>query len=203
MYKHRLEGIAMMTICLSTLTALAVRADMTYPKHALYDIIEIPPETIDMHECILANIEQNIIATTEVEVETTEQVVTITIDNTEIYQPTFTDDDILLLRVASCEAGNQGIDGMALVMNVVINRSNTYGCSIHDVIYAPEQFACINTHWWWDNYIADGAYEALAQIKNGVDNSQGALYFCTPSHNGWHSSHLTYLFTFGGHEFYK
>ena len=107
-----------------------------------------------------------------------------------------------LVKVASCEAGNQGVIGMALVMRVVINRALQWDMSIHDVIFQPEQFNCVYSKWWADNYIADGVYDALALVEQGWDESAGALYFCTPVHNQWHSSHLTFLFQYGNHQFY-
>lgn len=114
----------------------------------------------------------------------------------------FSDEDKdLLVRVAFCEAGNQGWEGMAAVMNVIINRSNLYGVSIREVVYAPEQFAVVNII--YEREPSEAAYTALWAVEQGWDVSQGALYFCSPAHNGWHSSHLTYLFTGWGHEFYK
>lgn len=107
----------------------------------------------------------------------------------------------LLVRVAYLEARGQGVEGLALVMNVILNRSNISGLSIEEVIYSPGQFAVVDE-------IATctpsaDAYEALSLVLNGHDTSLGALYFCTPAANSWHASHLTYLFTYGGHEFYK
>lgn len=134
-------------------------------------------------------------------IPTIEEVLAVAPTVNEIYQPKFTDDEMLLLKVASCEAGNQGSEGMALVMSVVLNRASAYGCSISDVVYAPDQFACINSMYWINDYISNDAYEALRMIKNGYTSE--AMYFCTPSHNRWHSSHLQYLFTFRDHEFYK
>lgn len=48
-----------------------------------------------------------------------------------------------LLRIAWCEAGNQGPDGQLYVMSVIINRVNNpeFPNNIHDVIYQPYQFA--------------------------------------------------------------
>lgn len=48
-----------------------------------------------------------------------------------------------LLRIAWCEAGNQGPDGQLYVMSVIINRVNSpeFPNNIHDVIYQPYQFA--------------------------------------------------------------
>lgn len=48
-----------------------------------------------------------------------------------------------LLRIAWCEAGNQGVDGQLYVMSCVINRVNdpAFPDSIHDVIFQSGQFA--------------------------------------------------------------
>lgn len=113
------------------------------------------------------------------------------------------EEELLLLKVGSCEAGNQGALGIALVMRVVLNRAETYGMSIHDVIYAPRQFSVVGCGKWENDYIAPDAPAALEAIKDGWNDSQGALFFCSPRANAWHRSALTYLFTAGGHEFYK
>ena len=115
----------------------------------------------------------------------------------------FTDDDKdLLVKVAFLEAGNQGWEGMAAVMNVLVNRSNLYNASIREIVYSPNQFTGILDLIPTCNP-TEAAYTALYAVMNGWDISQGALYFCSPAHNSWHASHLTYLFTFNGHEFYK
>lgn len=107
------------------------------------------------------------------------------------------------MRVASCEAGNQGWVGMALVMNVIINRTQAYGQSVAEVVYAPRQFSVIGCGKWESGFIAEEAPLALQAVKDGWDGSQGALFFCAPRANSWHRSALTYLFTGYGHEFYK
>lgn len=136
----------------------------------------------------------------EIIIETTEVPTEAYIEPTEAFT---IDDDTLLLKVASCEAGGQGAVGMALVMRTVLNRCEISGASIHDVIYCPDQYHCISSDDWANNYISVDAYAALELIKSGWDESQGATYFCTPARNHWHRSALTYLFTYGEHEFYK
>lgn len=113
------------------------------------------------------------------------------------------EDKMYLVKTASCEAGNQGVYGMALIMRVVLNRSFQRGISIHDVLYEPEQFNCVYGEWWASGYIADGVYEALALVQSGWDESFGATFFCTPQRNAWHSTHLTFLFQYGNMQFYK
>lgn len=117
----------------------------------------------------------------------------------------YTSDEILLLRIASCEAGDQGVVGMAYVIKVVLNRveSNEFPNNIRDVIYEKKQFSAIHTHWWSDEYIAKGAEEALALVYSGWDETEGALFFCMPCSNSYHSSKLEYIKTYKGHEFYK
>lgn len=48
-----------------------------------------------------------------------------------------------LMRIAWCEAGNQGPDGQLYVMSVILNRvsSPNWPGDIHSVIYEPFQFA--------------------------------------------------------------
>ena len=48
-----------------------------------------------------------------------------------------------LLKIAFCEAGNQGVDGQLYVMSVIINRveSEEWPDTIHEVIYQTGQFA--------------------------------------------------------------
>lgn len=114
------------------------------------------------------------------------------------------EEENLLMRIASCEAGNQGWQGMALVMNVVLNRRAAWGMSISDVIYAKGQFSVIGCDKWNSGFIAEEAPVALQAIKNGWDGSQGALFFCAPSgRSQWMATTKQYLFTAWGHEFYK
>lgn len=149
---------------------------------------------------------------TETEVETqmplppqtteapTEPPMPVVVPNTRVFTA---EEENLLVRVASLEAGNQGWQGMALVMNVVLNRSATYNMSIKDVIFAPRQFSVVGCEKWNNGYIAPEALTALQTVKDGWDGSQGALFFCSPRANSWHKANLTYLFTGYGHEFYK
>lgn len=114
------------------------------------------------------------------------------------------DEQFLLMRIASCEAGNQGWQGMALVMNVVLNRRAAWGMSISDVIYAKGQFSVIGCDKWNNGFIAEEAPIALQAVKDGWDGSQGALFFCAPSGRSvWMATTRQYLFTAWGHEFYR
>lgn len=139
------------------------------------------------------------IPTTEV------QIITPTTNAPQIANISLTaEEEQLLMRIASCEAGNQGWIGMALVMRVVLNRREAWGMSIHDVIYAKGQFSVIGCDKWNSGYIATEAPIALQAVKDGWDGSQGALFFCAPSGRSvWMATTRQYLFTAYGHEFYK
>lgn len=71
-----------------------------------------------------------------------------------------------LLKIAWCEAGNQGIIGQQCVMSVIINRVNSpdFPNSIHDVIFQENQFATAGMDkavpTWETHY-------ALAAIESG------------------------------------
>lgn len=71
-----------------------------------------------------------------------------------------------LLRIAWCEAGNQGPDGQLYVMSVIINRVNSpeFPNNIHDVIYQPYQFA---TGGMTNAKPTDETHLALAYLEMG------------------------------------
>lgn len=133
------------------------------------------------------------------------QIITPTTNAPQIANIALTaEEENLLMRIASCEAGNQGWQGMALVMNVVLNRKAAWSMSISDVIYAKGQFSVIGCDKWNSGFIAEEAPIALQAVKDGWDGSQGALFFCAPSGRSvWMATTKQYLFTAWGHEFYK
>lgn len=109
---------------------------------------------------------------------------------------TYTQEDQAILEgIARAEANNQGVEGMLLVMNVVMNRCDRSGQSISEVVYAPNQF-----------YTAgmcegnDESFKALMLLMQDVDYSQGAIYFCS---TGWNQYGNEHLFKFGDHYFSK
>lgn len=114
------------------------------------------------------------------------------------------EEEQLLMRVASLEAGNQGWIGMALVMNVILNRRQAWGKSINELVYDKGQFSVVVSEKWNNGFIAAEAPIALQAVKDGWDGSQGALFFCAPSGRSvWMATTRQYLFTAYGHEFYR
>ena len=127
------------------------------------------------------------------EPEKTEQVIP------EVRMSTFrtytAEDQAILEGIARAEANNQGVEGMLLVMNVVMNRCERNGQSISEVVYAPNQF--------YTQGMCEGndeSFKALMLLMQDVDYSQGALYFCS---TGWNQYGNEHLFKFGDHYFSK
>ena len=83
------------------------------------------------------------------------------------------DEQELLEEIAFAEAKGEGVRGMMLVMNVVLNRAEKWGMSIHDVIYSPGQFYIEGM----TPNVSDECHQALALVMDGEDGSLGALYF--------------------------
>ena len=75
----------------------------------------------------------------------------------------------LLLRIAQAEAGNQGEEGMWLVMSVVMNRvaSPDFPDSISEVIFQESQFASVSDGNFDKAVISEPCHEALARIESG------------------------------------
>ena len=76
------------------------------------------------------------------------------------------EDAQLLMGIAEAEAGNQGADGMWLIMSVVLNRvsSSEFPNNIHDVVYQESQFYAKGIG---KTEITPECHEALARIERG------------------------------------
>lgn len=117
------------------------------------------------------------------------------------------DDSYLLAKIAMAEAEGEDTQGKALVIMVVLNRvqSDEFPDTIYDVIYQKNQFSPISDGRFDRVEPNEDCYKALEMIQlDKWDESQGALYFESEKcADNWHSRHLEYLFTHGGHRFYK
>ena len=120
----------------------------------------------------------------------------------------------VLLRIVEAEAGCEDVRGRILVANVVLNRvdNDAFPNSIREVVFQKEQGRCQFSP------IGDGRYrrvevssrtvEAVNRALAGEDYSKGALYFAARKHANpdrmrWFDTHLTRLFSYGGHEFFS
>jgi len=111
-----------------------------------------------------------------------------------------------LEKLAIAEDEIDGAEGMAHIIRIVFNRvlDPSFPNTVHGVIFQPGQFSTVG---------ADGRYysatpteksrAAYELVKGGWDNTAGALYFESCKGKSWHESHLTYLYSYGGHRFYK
>lgn len=99
----------------------------------------------------------------------------------------------LIESISIAEAGNQDVEGVALVQLVVFNRMERDGQSARQVIFAPNQFYTVGM---------SGGNELSAQARElvscGWDESQGAMYFCS---TGWNQFGDEHLFKHGDHFF--
>lgn len=120
----------------------------------------------------------------------------------------------LLKRIVEAEAGNQDIDGRLLVANVVLNRvaSEKFPDSVKDVVLQETggsyQFSPVANGRIWRVRVSEQTDEAVERALGGEDISDGALYFVARQYADggkmqWFDNHLTYLFEWGGHEFFK
>lgn len=123
----------------------------------------------------------------------------------------FTDEDYTnLLRIVEAEAGVNDVRGKMLVANVILNRvkSLEFPNNITEVIMSKGQFSPVSNGRFYRVSISDGSKEAVERALSGEDNSQGALFFMNrgASNKGavtWFDKSLEYLFSYGGHEYFK
>lgn len=123
----------------------------------------------------------------------------------------FTDEDYNnLLKIVEAEAGVNDINGKMMVANVILNRvaSQRFPNTISGVIFARGQFSPVSKGRFYQVKVKDSTIEAVERALNGEDNSRGALFFMNrrASNRGassWFDSSLSYLFSYGGHEYFK
>lgn len=109
------------------------------------------------------------------------------------------EDARLLMGIAQAEAGNQGTDGMWLIMSVVLNRvdSSEFPNNIHDVIYQPYQFYSAGIG---KTEITPECHEALARIECGDVAPQIVAFEKTTSKVL--DKYFSCAFEFRSHKFY-
>lgn len=112
----------------------------------------------------------------------------------------------LLERLITAEAESESLIGQALVGRVVLNRvaSPDFPDTVEGVIFEDKQFSVISNGRFESVVPGMDAYCAVNLICSGWDKSQGATYFEAVNNDSkWHEENLRYLFTEGGHHFYK
>ncbi len=118
-----------------------------------------------------------------------------------------------LMRIVEAEAGGEDRTGKLLVANVVINRvrSKRFPNTVTDVVYQKArnvtQFSPVSNGVINQVTISDETREVVYSALKGEDVSNGALFFMArrlvaPENAAWFDSNLTFLFSYGGHDFY-
>ena len=100
---------------------------------------------------------------------------------------------------------NEDVEGKALVMLVVLNRTKAEGFpdTVSDVIYEKGQFTPVANGRFQKVEPDKECFEALQMIVSEKwDGSLGATYFESESSSTWHRDNLNYLYSHGGHDFY-
>lgn len=123
----------------------------------------------------------------------------------------FSDQDYeVLKRIVEAEAGGCDMKGRILVADVVINRvkNKEYPSTITDVVYQKSQFSPVGDGRINSCAVSDKTVEAVNRALAGEDYSQGALFFMNRGRSGagnvsWFDGHLTYLFQYEKHEFFR
>lgn len=110
---------------------------------------------------------------------------------------------LMLMKIAQAEAGNQGIDGMWLVMSVVMNRvgSRSFPDSIEGVIFQSGAFSSVSDGRYEEQMILSyEVNEALGMIKDGEVAESIVAFEVKDSDvlERW----FQYAFTFRDHNFY-
>ena len=131
----------------------------------------------------------------ETEPEVVTEYVYIEVEPEPFYRNLTAEECDLLEQIAFAEAKGEGVRGMVMVMNVVLNRveADGYGDSIEEVIFASGQFY---TEGMTPN-VSEECHEAMALVLEGADFSQGALYF---NKYGYRANKEP-LFQYGAHYF--
>lgn len=116
-----------------------------------------------------------------------------------------TEDFKLLAKIVQVEAGWESYEGQLAVANVVLNRVKDpyFPNTIHDVIYAPNQFPPAYNGKLDQAIPNESVKKATLAAMNGENNVEGALYFHNPRVSGggfWNS--LTLVDEIGNHRFY-
>lgn len=122
----------------------------------------------------------------------------------EFYNP---DDLYWLSRVINSEAGNQPMEGMIGVGNVVINRrddeTNAFRSTIYDVIFQEGQFDVVPSG---AIYLTpnDNAVIAAKLCMEGYNTVGDAKWFFNPkiSSSGWFEKYKTFAVSIADHDFY-
>ncbi len=120
----------------------------------------------------------------------------------------------ILLRIVEAETTGQDVKSKQIVANVILNRvkSKQFPDTIEQVVFQRSrsctQFSPIADGRYYSVVITKETRQGVKQALLGQDDSKGALYFAnrkysTEENMRWFDNNLEYLFSYGGHEFFK
>lgn len=114
------------------------------------------------------------------------------------------EDAQMLMRIAQAEAGNQGVEGMGLVMATVLNRvqDDAFPATIKDVIFQPHHFSSVSDGRYYTVDISPEAHEALVDIEMGMPYDAEIVGFEASANGRSLERWFQYAYTIGGHDFY-
>lgn len=114
------------------------------------------------------------------------------------------EDAQMLMKIAQAEAGNQGIEGMAAVMRVVLNRveSNTFPDTVKLVIEQPNQFESYSNGSYKKAVPSLECHLALAELERGNSTDKEIIGFETTANGSSLERYFEYTYTINDHNFY-
>ncbi len=125
----------------------------------------------------------------------------------EMYKYVFSEkNEMILRRICMAEAEGEDVIGKALIIRVVMNRieSDDFPDSIEEVVMQGGQFSSVGEGLRYYTVEPDEeTLEALDMVAKGWDMSREAVYFESCKGSCWQTESCEYLFTYGGHSFYK
>ena len=118
-----------------------------------------------------------------------------------------------LFKIVEAEAGGEDRKGKLLVANVVINRvkNKKFPNNVTDVVYQQKQnvaqFSPVSNGTIHTVKVTEDTKDVVYSALRGEDVSEGALFFmarkyAAPENVQWFDSNLTFLFSYGGHDFF-
>ncbi len=119
---------------------------------------------------------------------------------------------LLNIVEAECTGGDE--KSKLLVANVILNRveDEHFPDSVYDVVWQKlggvAQFSPTQDGRMGNLKITDSTVSAVNRAVDGEDISKGALFFMAREYSAeanveWFDDKLTYLYSYGGHDFYK
>ena len=112
------------------------------------------------------------------------------------------EEQLLLKQIGVHEAGEMDVEGIAHVMQVVLNRCDDerFPDTVSEVLFQKHQFTTAKQLARMKT--TEAAEEALSDVMFGEYTHNEALYFESMKGKVWSRIH-TYQFSYGGHDFYK